>query len=137
MFDPEKWIKQSWTEDETTTVKIAGEEVRIRRLKGTQWEQYIRAANGRSDDSAVVILLQHGLVRSFGQYTYEQMAQLYDACPVMADKIAGAILEQTMKLMEAEQRVLEDAEKNSEPTPAPPSIGDGAENMVETRNPPS
>ena len=38
-------------------MKIAGEEAKIRRLTGTQWEQYVRAASGRSDDSAMVIVI--------------------------------------------------------------------------------
>ena len=66
-------------------MKIAGEEAKIRRLTGTQWEQYVRAASGRSDDSAMVIVLQHGLVKPFGNYTYEEMTKFYDAYSTLAD----------------------------------------------------
>src|SRR5215469_6778349 len=107
-FDPEKWIKESWNRDDTKTVKIAGQEVRIRRLKGTQWEQYLRAMSGRSDESPTIVVLQHGLVKPLGYYSYEQMAKLYDASPVMADRIVGAILEFTNQQMEVEQKALED-----------------------------
>ena len=136
-FDPEKWIKESWKSDDEKTIKIAGEDVRIRRLKGTQWEQYLRAASGRSEDSAMVVVLQHGLVKPFGQYTYEQMAKFYDASPVMADRIAGAILEFTNQQFDAELKVLEDAEKNSATTDTSLPSTDGAENTVKTHNPPS
>ena len=68
MFDPKKWIEKSWNDDDSKTVRIAGEDVRIRRLKGTQWEQYVRAANGKSEDSAIVVVLQYGLVKAFGQH---------------------------------------------------------------------
>jgi len=132
-FDPKKWISQSWNnDDDTKMVEIAGEQAKIRRLKGTQWEHYVRAVNGRSEDSAMVLLLHYGLVNAFGQYTYEEMAKLYDACPVIADRLASAILEHTMHRMEAEQKVLEDAEKNSEPTPTPLPSGDGVESMGKT-----
>ena len=135
-FDPKKWIQESWNEDDTKMMKIAGEEAKIRRLTGTQWEQYVRAASGRSDDSAMVIVLQHGLVKPFGNYTYEEMTKFYDACPILADRIAAAILEHTSHRMEAEQKVLEDAEKNSEKTSMLPSSEDGAESTDKTRKPP-
>jgi hypothetical protein len=136
MFDPEKWINQSWSDDNEQTVKIAGEEIRIRRLKGTQWEHYVRAASGKSEDSSVVVMLQYGLVKGFGQHTYEEMAKFYDACPVFADKIATAILEHTVDRMNAEQKVLEDAEKNSVATTTSLPSGDGVESTGKTPRPP-
>ena len=136
MFDPQKWIEKSWNDDDTKTVKIAGEEVRIRRLKGTQWEQYARAANGKSEDSAIVVVLQHGLVKSFGQHTYEEMEKFYDACPVLADRLAAAILEHTAQRMDAEQKCLEDVEKNSLTTTTTSPSGDGAESTDKTHSPP-
>jgi len=66
MFNPETWIEKSWADDDSKVVKIAGEDVRIRRLNGTQWEQYARAVNGKSEDSAVAVVLQYGLVKGFG-----------------------------------------------------------------------
>jgi hypothetical protein len=137
MFDPKKWIQDAWNEKETKTVRIAGEEIMIRRLKGTQWEHYVRAVSGKSDDSSVVVMLQHGLIKEFGQYTYEEMARFYDTCPVLADKIAAAILEHTMERMDAEQKVLEDAEKNSALTTTPSPSADGAGSTDKTLNPPS
>jgi len=134
MFDPQKWILQSWNDDDTKMVKIAGEEMKIRRLKGTQFEHYARASAG-NEESAVAVVLQYGLVKGFGQYSYAEMLKFYDHCPVMADQIAAAILDHTMQRMQAEKQVLEDAEKNSEATLTPPPSGDGAENMVETHNP--
>ena len=133
MFDPKKWIQEAWNAQDSKTVNLAGEEILIRRLTGTQWEHYVRAVNGKSDDSSVVVMLQHGLVKTFGQYTYEEMAKFYDACPVFADKIAAAILEHTVERMDAEQKVLEDAEKNSVATIMPLPTGDGAESMGRTR----
>jgi hypothetical protein len=56
------------------------------------------------------------------------MVTFYNAAPVLADKIAGAIVEMTMQRMDAENRALEDAEKNSETTPTPASSGDGVVN---------
>jgi hypothetical protein len=136
MFDPEKWVQKAWNDaDNTKTVTIAGEEVKIRRLNGTQWESYIRALHGKGEDSSVVLALQYGLVKGFGQYTYEQMAKFYDTNPVLADKVVQAIIEHTAERMAAENKVLEDAEKNSETTTTPPPSGDGAESMVETHNP--
>lgn len=133
MFDPEKWVKESWSADsDSKIIKVAGEDARIRRLKGTQWEQYLKAVHNKSDDSAVVIVLQHGLVKGFGQYTYEQMAKFYDSAPVLADQIASAILEFTLQCMEAEKKVLEEAEKNSAATTTPPPSEGGAENMDKT-----
>ena len=137
MFDPKKWILESWNDDDSKMIRIAGDDIRIRRLKGTQWEQYIRAASGRSEDSAMVVVLQHGLVKPLGNYTYEEMVQFYDACPILADRIAAAILEHTTQRMEAEQQALEDAEKNSGPVPSPPSSGDGAASTDKTRKPPT
>ena len=135
MFDPEKYIKESWNSGNEKTVTVAGEEVRIRRLKGMQWEQYIRAAHGKSEDSAVVVILQHGLVKPFGHYTYEQMVKLYDACPVLADRLVGAILEFTTEQMEAERVALENAEKNSGATVTPSPSEGGVPSTVETPNP--
>ena len=137
MFDPKKWILESWNDDDTKMIKIAGDDVRIRRLKGTQWEQYVRAASGRSEDSAMVITLQHGLVKPLGNYTYEEMVQFYDACPILADRIAAAILEHTTQRMEAEQQALEDAEKNSGHVPLPPSSEGGAASTDKTHKPPA
>ena len=137
MFNPEAWIEKSWTDDDSQTVTIAGEEVRIRRLNGTQWEQYARAVNGKSEDSSIAVVLQHGLVKGFGQYSYDEMVKFYNACPVLADKIAGAIVEHTLERMTAEQKVLEDAEKNSAATIVPPSSGDGAGNTDKTLKPPA
>ena len=135
-FDPKKWIQEAWNAQDTKSISLAGEEIMIRRLTGTQWEHYVRTVNGKNDDSSVVVMLQHGLVKAFGQYTYEEMAKFYDACPVRADKIAAAILEHTMERMDAEQKVLEDAEKNSEPTTTPLPSGDGAESTDKTRKSP-
>jgi hypothetical protein len=134
-FDPKKWIQEAWNANETKSVNLAGEEIVIRRLTGTQWEHYVRAVNGKSDDSSVVVMLQHGLVKTFGQYTYEEMAKFYDACPVLADKIAAAILEHTLERMDAEQKVLEDAEKNSAVTTTPSPTDDGVESTDKTRKP--
>jgi len=135
-FDPKKWIQEAWNATDTKSINLAGEEILIRRLTGTQWEHYVRAVNGKSDDSSVVVMLQHGLVKAFGHYTYEEMAKFYDACPVLADKIASAILELTIERMDAEQKVLEDAEKNSVLTTTPLPTGDGAESTDKTRKPP-
>ena len=132
-FNPQKWIQEAWNAQDTKCINLAGEEIMIRRLTGTQWEHYVRAVNGKSDDSSVVVMLQHGLVKTFGHYTYEEMAKFYDACPVLADKIAAAILELTIERMDAEQKVLEDAEKNSEATTTPLPTGDGAESTDKTR----
>ena len=134
-FDPSKWIAKSYDSEDTKTITVAGETAKIRRLKGTQWEQYARAVNGKSEDSSIAILLQYGLVKSYGQYTYEEMAKLYDTCPVVADKLASAILEHTMQRMDAERKVLEDAEKNSATTQTSPSSDDGVENTDKTHNP--
>ena len=134
-FDPQKWIQEAWYAQDSKTICLAGEEIVIRRLTGTQWEHYVRAVNGKSDDSSVVVMLQHGLMKAFGQYTYEEMAKFYDACPVLADKIAAAILEHTLERMDAEQKVLEDAEKNSATTTTPLPSGDGAESTDKTRKP--
>jgi hypothetical protein len=133
MFDPKKWIQEAWNEKDGKTVQLAGEEIMIRRLKGTQWEHYVRAVNGKTDDSSVVVMLQYGLIKGFGLYTYEEMAKFYDECPVLADRIAAAILEHTIERMDAEQKVLEDAEKNSVPTTTPLPSGDGAESTGKTR----
>jgi len=54
---------------------------------------------------------------------------MYDPTP---DKIAAAILEHTLERMDAEQKVLEDAEKNSETTTTPLPTGDGVENTDKT-----
>jgi hypothetical protein len=97
MFDPQKWIVQSGSSDDTKTVKIANEDVKIRRLNGTQWEHYVRIAHGKSDDSATAIVLQYGLVKGFGHYSYEEMVTFYNAAPVLADKIAGEIVEMTLQ----------------------------------------
>jgi hypothetical protein len=132
MFNPKKWIQEAWNDKDTKTVNLAGEEIVIRRLTGTQWEHYVRAVNGKSDDSSVVVMLQHGLTKGFGRYTYEEMAKFYDACPVLADRIAAAILEHTIERMDAEQKVLEDAEKNSVLTTTPVPSGDGAESTDKT-----
>ena len=137
MFDPQKYIQQSWSDEDTKIVKVGADEAKIRRLKGSEWEQYLRAVNGKTDDSSIAIVLQHGLVRPFGNYTYEEMLKLYDARPVVADKLASDILDLTIQRMTAEQKVLEDAEKNSEATPSPLSSGDGAENMDKTHEQPS
>lgn len=131
-FNPEKWIAQSHDSEDTKTITVAGETAKIRRLTGMQWEHYARALNGASDDSSIAVLLYYGLVKPHGQYTYEEMAKLYDTCPVVADKLAMAILEHTMQRMSAERKVLEDAEKNSETTPASPPSDDGAESMGKT-----
>jgi len=133
MFDPKKWIQEAWNAEDTKTISLAGDEIVIRRLTGTQWEHYVRAVNGKSDDSSVVVMLQHGLVKTFGHYTYEEMTKFYDACPVLADKIASAILELTIGRMDAEQKVLEDAEKNSVATTTPLPTGDGAGSTGKTR----
>ena len=135
-FNPETWIEKSWTDDDSKIVKIAGEEVRIRRLNGTQWEQYVRAVNGKNDDSSIAIVLQHGLVKGFGQYSYDEMEKFYNACPVLADQIAGAIVEHTIQRMAVEQKVLEDAEKKSETTITPSLTGDGAGSTDKTHSPP-
>jgi len=137
MFDPQKYIQQSWSDEDTKIVKVGADEAKIRRLKGSEWEQYLRAVNGKTEDSSVAIVLQHGLVRPFGHYTYEEMVKLYDASPMVADKLASAILDLTMQRMSAEQKVLEDAEKNSETTPTPPPTGDGVENTDKTQEQPS
>jgi hypothetical protein len=55
---------------------------------------------------------------------------------VLADRIAAAILEHTIERMDAEQKVLEDAEKNSETTTTPLLSGDGAESTGKTRKKP-
>ena len=135
MFNPEAWIENSWNDDDTKIVQIAGEDVRIRRLNGTQWEQYVRAVNGKSEDSAVAVVLQHGLVKGFGQYSYDEMEKFYNACPVLADRIAGAIVEHTAQRMAVEQKVLEDAEKNSGTTTTPLPSGDGAGSTDKTPSP--
>jgi len=135
MFNPEAWIENSWNDDDTKIVQIAGEDVRIRRLNGTQWEQYARAVNGKSEDSAVAVVLQHGLVKGFGQHSYDEMEKFYNACPVLADRIAGAIVEHTAQRMAVEQKVLEDAEKNSETTTSPSPSGDGVESTDKTHSP--
>jgi hypothetical protein len=135
MFDPKKWIQEAWDAADSKSITLAGEEIQVRRLTGTQWEHYVRAVNGKCDDSSVVVMLQHGLVKPFGHYTYEEMAKFYDACPVLADKIAAAILEHTVERMDAEQKVLEDAEKNSVATTTTSPAGDGAESTDKTRKP--
>ena len=61
-FDPKKWIQEAWNAQDSKSISLAGEEIVIRRLTGTQWEHYVRAVNGKSDDSSVVVMLQHGLV---------------------------------------------------------------------------
>ena len=134
-FNPETWIEKSWTDDDSQIVRIAGEEVRVRRLNGTQWEQYVRAVNGKSENSSIVIVLQHGLVKGFGQYSYDEMEKFYNACPVLADQIAGAVVEHTIQRMAVEQKVLEDAEKNSAVTIMPSPTGDGAGSTDKTRSP--
>ena len=131
-FDPEKWIRESCTSDDAKTVEVAGEEVKIRRLMGTQWEQYIHAVQGRNEASSVVTALQYGLVKGFGQYTYEEMEKFYNSCPMLADKIAVAILEHTQERFAAELKALEDAEKNSETTPTSLPSGDGVESTGKT-----
>ena len=136
MFDPKKWIENSWNEDDSKIVSIAGEKAKIRRLKGTQWEQFLRAKNGVSEDSPTAIVLQYGLAKGFGDYTYEEMAKFYDASPVLADQIAGLIVEHTLQRLDAERQALEDAEKNSGTTATPSPSGDGAENTVKTPRPP-
>jgi hypothetical protein len=133
MFNPQEWIEKSWNDDDTKMVKIAGEEAKIRRLKGTQWEQYLRAAHSRNEESAVALVLQYGLVKGFGNYTYEEMAKFYDNCPALADQLAGMIVEHTIQCMEAEARALEDAEKNFEATATPSPSTDGAGCSVKTR----
>ena len=134
-FDPVKWIQQSGSTDNEKIVKVAGEEVRIRRLQGTEWERYLRATGGQSEDSAIVVLLQHGMCRPFGQYTYEQMEKFYNSCPMLADKIAGLIVEFSTQRYEAELQFLEDAEKNSETTESESPSTDGAESSVKTHEP--
>jgi hypothetical protein len=134
MFDPKTWIQKSWKDEDAKTVKIGGEEVRIKRLTGTQWEQYVRAVQGKSEDSPVPVVLQAGLVKGFGQYTYEEMVKFYDACPVLADKIAQEVLQYTAQRMDAEAKVLEEAEKNSEATTTASPSGDGAESTDKTHS---
>jgi len=134
-FNPQKWIQQAWNQEDTKKIKIAGEEITIRRLSGTQWEAYMKATGSRSADSAVAFILQHGVVKAHGQYTYEEMAKFYDTNPVFADKIAVAILEHTSQRMAAEQQALEEAEKNSETIHTSPSSDDGAENTDKTPKP--
>jgi len=134
MFDPQKWIQHSWNDEDTKMVKIAGENIKIRRLKGTQYEHYSRAVAGNEECVAAVVL-QYGLIKGFGQYSYAEMMKFYDNCPVLADQIALAILEHTAQRINAEKQVLEDAEKNSEATTTPPPSADGVESMVETHNP--
>jgi hypothetical protein len=132
MFDPQKWIQQSWSDDDTKIVKIGADEAKIRRLKGSEWEQYMRAINGKTEDSSIAIVLQFGLVRAFGHYTYEEMLKLFDASPMVAEKLASKILDLTMERMSAEQKALEDAEKNSEATTTELPSGDGAEHTDKT-----
>ena len=135
MFDPKKWMQSSWSDEDTKIIDIAGEKAKIRRLKGTHLEQYRRAVNGQNDDSAVAVILQHGLVRNFGNHSYEEMVQFYDNCPVLADRLAMMILDFTAQRMTVEQTALEDAEKNSATTPMLPSSGDGVGNTDKTHNP--
>jgi len=63
------------------------------------------------------------------------MKKFYNACPVLADRIAGAIVEHTVQRMAVEQQVLEDAEKNSGTTTTPLPSVDGAERTDKTHSP--
>ena len=134
-FDPQKWIQQSGSADDTKTVKIANEEIKIRRLNGVQWEHYVRIVNGKSDDSSIAVILQYGLVKGFGNYSYEDMVKFYNATPVLADRIASAIVELTLQRMEIETKILEDAEKNSERITTPLPCGDGVVSTDKTQEP--
>ena len=136
MFNPESWILKSGSDDDSKMVKIAGENIKIRRLNGSQWEQYIRAVSVKSEDSVVAVVLQYGLVKGFGSHSYEEMVKFYNATPVLADKIAAAIVELTMQRMEIENKALEDAEKNSETISTPPSSDNGVESMDKTHEQP-
>ena len=132
MFDPNKWV-QSPCDEDNKVVSIAGETIKIRRLNGSQWEHYVRNATGKWDGSAIALILQHGLVKGFGHYSYEEMVKFHDAAPVLADRIAEEIVALTLQRLEAESKILEDAEKNSETISMPLSEECGVENMDKTR----
>lgn len=113
MFDPQQWI-DSAPKNEDATVEVAGQKIKIRRLNGSQWEQYIRMYN-HPKECMNAFVLHCGLVneKTGGPYTLEQMTALYDASPVRASLLAEEILRVTNQVMEIEERLFEEAEKNS------------------------
>jgi hypothetical protein len=131
MFDPKKWMRESHRADDVHTITISGEEIKIRALKGSEWEKFSKTSNS-PDSSGVATVLSAGLVKPFGSYSYDDMVKFYDACPIVADKIAGKIIELTIERLSKEQEVLEEQEKNSEMTDIPSPSDDGVENTVKT-----
>ena len=120
MFDPQKWI-DSAPKIEDAVVEIGGEKIKIRRLNGTQWEQYLKIASVPNESSAVFVL-HCGLVneKTGGQFSVDHIIHFCNACPVMADKIGLQIVDVTIKAIRTEEQVFEESEKNSSETGTSP-----------------
>lgn len=117
MFDPQKWI-DSAPKIEDASIEVGGENIKIRRLNGTQWEKYLKIAN-MPHESSTVFVLDCGLVdeKTGKRFSTETIIQFCKACPALADKIGMQIVDMTIKAIQTEEKAFTESEKNSSETP--------------------
>ncbi|GHT22452.1 hypothetical protein FACS189419_05040 [Planctomycetales bacterium] len=138
MFDPKKWIRESHEKNTVKRITIGGETADIRCLTSSQFNDIQEALRKQDFTNFNVLALQYGLCNSIGgSYSYQEMAQFYDACPLIADKIVSEIFEYHKACSEALLKEIEATEKNSVTTPSPQSIGGGVGNTDKTPDTPT
>jgi hypothetical protein len=129
MFDPKKWI-ESVPKIVDTTINVAGETIKIKRLTGIQWEHYVKISQNTTDESSIATVLHYGLINEQSadrRFTLQEMVEFADSCPARADKIASEILKITLAVIAEEEKAIKDSEKNSAnpDTRLPSAVGVG------------
>ena len=128
MFDIKKYINSA-PKIEDAEMEFLGQKVKVRALRGSAWEKYLKMHNNPEYNSTATALY-YGLINeeTGGQYSMEDIEKLYESYTAAAGSLASEIVNMTMRVLDAELRNLTVAEKNSES----PNTGDGSISGVGT-----
>ena len=113
MFNIKKWINSAPKLEDAEFV-FRGEKVKVRALRGNDWEKYVKTV-GNPEYNSASLVLYYGLIdeETGGRFALEDIEKLYEHYTAEAGELALKIIEMSRRIIAEENRVLEIAEKNS------------------------
>lgn len=123
-FDMNRWLQSAPAPEDHETMFL-GESIKIRALRGADWEEYIRLRDGSKPGCLSEAVLYHGIVGpNSGKYSRDEIQKLFHAYTAPCAMLMQEILVLTDSVLEAEYTTEQEMEKNSETTgTAEPSTG--------------
>ena len=113
MFNIKKWIDTA-PKIEDAEMEFLGQKVKVRALRGSAWEKYIKT-RGNPEYNTAPTVLYFGLIdETTGcQFSMEDIEKLYECYTADVGKLANAIADMSYNIIQEENRRTVIAEKNS------------------------